>query len=154
MVFDVEHPIVLKGGQAVDDRGSLKFVNEFCFQDAGIKRFYQVQNHQAGFIRAWHGHLHEAKFVYVPQGSAIVCATRIGPFNDGWSPDDVHRFVLSGLTPSVVYIPKGYYNGFKTLTDDAILLFFSTSMLEESKGDDIRVSWDAFGTKMWEVEPR
>ena len=42
------------GGIAVDDRGQLRFVNDFNF--ANVKRFYQVENHRQGFIRAWHGH--------------------------------------------------------------------------------------------------
>ena len=45
---------IYQGGISVDDRGSVRFVNEFQFQN--VKRFYQVENHKSGFIRAWHGH--------------------------------------------------------------------------------------------------
>ena len=38
------------GGQAVDDRGTVSFVNDFDFNN--VKRFYQVENHRRGFIRA------------------------------------------------------------------------------------------------------
>ena len=38
---------VLNGGIFVDDRGPLRFVNEFNFE--GVKRFYQVENHERGF---------------------------------------------------------------------------------------------------------
>ena len=61
---------IIGGGVVVDDRGSVSFVNEFDF--GGVKRFYQVENHRSGFIRAWHGHKHEGKYVYVTQGSALV----------------------------------------------------------------------------------
>jgi len=61
---------VLNGGLAVDDRGSVSFVNDFTFE--GVKRFYQVENHRKGFIRAWHGHQKEGKFVYVTNGSALI----------------------------------------------------------------------------------
>ena len=34
---------LINGGVAVDDRGSVRFVNDFDFE--GVKRFYQVQNY-------------------------------------------------------------------------------------------------------------
>ena len=60
---------LLKGDSFIDDRGKIKFVNLFNF--SGIKRFYQVENHNSGFIRAWHGHKFEEKFVYVAKGSVL-----------------------------------------------------------------------------------
>ncbi|MFW9818371.1 MAG: NAD-dependent epimerase/dehydratase family protein, partial [Candidatus Thorarchaeota archaeon] len=63
---------LIKGGVSVDDRGSLNFANDFNFY--GVKRFYQVQNFNLSTIRAFHGHLNEAKYVYVSKGSAIVAA--------------------------------------------------------------------------------
>ena len=53
---------ILDGGIATDDRGCVRFVNDFNFK--GVKRFYQVENHRQGFIRAWHGHKKEGKYVY------------------------------------------------------------------------------------------
>ena len=58
----------------------------------------------------------------------------------------VERFVLSAKKPSVLFIPPGYANGFMSLTDDLKLMFFSTSTLEESLGDDIR-----FDSRLWDV---
>ena len=52
-----------QGGLFSDDRGHLRFVNDFNFE--GVKRFYQVENHSKNFIRAWHGHEKEGKYVYV-----------------------------------------------------------------------------------------
>ena len=52
----------VEGGLFADDRGFLRFVNNFDFSQ--VKRFYQVENHSAGFIRAWHGHKKEKKFIY------------------------------------------------------------------------------------------
>ncbi|MFW9896171.1 MAG: NAD-dependent epimerase/dehydratase family protein, partial [Candidatus Thorarchaeota archaeon] len=54
---------LIKGGIAIDDRGSVSFANDFNFY--GIKRFYQVQNFKTSTIRAFHGHSKEAKYVYV-----------------------------------------------------------------------------------------
>lgn len=143
-------PELLRGGLAVDDRGEVGFVNDFSFGD--VRRFYTVSNHSPGFVRAWHGHRHEAKYVLAVAGSVLVCCVEI----DDWerpSPDLVPgRFVLSECSPSVLRVPAGYANGFMTLTADAKLMFFSTSTLEESLSDDIRFParyWDP-----WQVEER
>jgi dTDP-4-dehydrorhamnose 3,5-epimerase-like enzyme len=142
--------ILNDGKMAFDDRGSVGFVNGYDFDR--VKRFYTVRNHTAGFIRAWHGHRYEAKAVTVVQGTAIVACVKI----DNWNCPDrnviIDRLVMSGTHPQVLQIPAGYANGFKTLTHDAILMFFSTATVEESKGDDIRFPahyWDP-----WKVEER
>jgi dTDP-4-dehydrorhamnose 3,5-epimerase-like enzyme len=143
-------PELLRGGLAVDDRGELGFVNDFRFD--GVKRFYTVANHQPGFIRAWHGHLHEAKFVTAVSGAALVCCVEIDDWDNPSRALEVKRFVLSERSPSVLRVPEGHVNGFMTLTADAKLMFFSTSTLEDSLGDDIRFParyWDP-----WRVEER
>jgi len=61
---------IINGGISVDDRGSVRFVNDFNFEN--VKRFYQVENHRKGFIRAWHGHKKEGKYVYVSSGTALI----------------------------------------------------------------------------------
>jgi dTDP-4-dehydrorhamnose 3,5-epimerase-like enzyme len=138
-------PHLIEGALSIDDRGQISFVNDFQFKD--VKRFYLVENHRPGFIRAWHGHKKEAKYVIAVAGSALVCAVRI----DDWdSPardiegKRTHSHVLSAGKPSVLYIPPGYANGWKSLTSDAKLMFFSTATLEESQQDDIR-----FPAKYW-----
>lgn len=138
----------IKGGLAVDDRGSVKFVNNFSFE--GVKRFYQVQNHAKGFIRAWHGHKFEGKYVYVAKGSILVGAAKMN--EDCSLLETPQKFILSAEDPSVLEIPPGYANGFMTLTDDAIVLFFSTSSLEESAGDDIRFAFDT--QNIWNIEQK
>jgi dTDP-4-dehydrorhamnose 3,5-epimerase-like enzyme len=129
---------LINGGMASDDRGCLKFVNDFTFDK--VKRFYQVKNHQAGYIRAWHGHINESKYVYVVKGAAIVGAVPL-PKNDT-EQSTPQVFYLTEYNPKILYIPEGYANGFKTLTDDTIVMFYSTSTLEESAKDDIRFEYD------------
>jgi len=145
-----ETPRLIKGGLGVDDRGAVRFVNDFDF--AGVKRFYAVENHIAGFVRAWHAHKKEAKYVYVAKGAAIVAAVAIDNWENPSESAKIHRFILSDKNPGVVYIPAGFANGFKSLTADTQILFFSTSTLAESQGDDYRYNahyWDA-----WTVEER
>jgi dTDP-4-dehydrorhamnose 3,5-epimerase-like enzyme len=147
-----EGPSIIKGGLAVDDRGTLRFVNDFNFD--GVKRFYMVENHAAGFIRAWHGHRHEAKYVYVVSGAALVVAVRLEDARLDLPIDKAFRTVVSDSAPAIVRIPGGYYNGFKTLTPGCRVIFFSDASLEESKSDDLRLPFEAVNEKIWEIAYR
>ena len=141
---------ILRGGVAVDDRGEVGFVNEFTFD--GVKRFYTVANHCRGFVRAWHGHKAESKYVLAVSGAALVCCVEVDDWESPSRDLEVQRFVISERSPSVVHVPAGYVNGFMTLTPDAKLMFFSTSTLEESLGDDIR--FPARYWNPWDIEER
>lgn len=150
MTEGTETPRLLEGGLAVDDRGSVAFVNAFDFE--GIKRFYVVSNHRQDFVRAWHAHRREAKYVTVVSGAAVVAAVRIDDWERPPRDAEVHRFVLTSAKPSVLFIPPGHANGFMSLTSDTKLMFFSTSTVEESRDDDIR--FDARHWNVWPVEER
>jgi hypothetical protein len=62
-LLTLTEPTVISGGRATDDRGALGFINDLSLAD--FKRFYTVENHEVGFVRAWHGHLKEAKAIVV-----------------------------------------------------------------------------------------
>lgn len=130
-------PKFIKGDISIDDRGQVSFVNDFNFKN--VKRFYMVSNHRQGFIRAWHGHKKEAKYVFVPKGSVLVGVVKLGS-------KEPKAFVLSEREPAVLYIPPGYANGVKTLTADAQVIFFSTSTTKQSLDDDIR-----FPARHWNI---
>lgn len=146
----MHEPTLIEGGLSIDDRGETAFVNGFTFE--GVKRFYLLSNHRAGFVRAWHAHKQAAKYVLVVQGTALIGAVAI----DNWqSPDKnakVYRFVLSAHKPVVLYIPPGYANGAMTLTADTKIMYFATDTLEETQQDDYRYParyWD-----IWHTEER
>jgi dTDP-4-dehydrorhamnose 3,5-epimerase len=141
---------LLTGDVAVDDRGEVGFVNDFAF--SGVKRFYTVKNHRKGFVRAWHGHQRESKYVTVLEGAALIGAVKVDDWSNPSKDLPVAKYVFSGKKPKVLFIPAGYANGFMSLTSDARLVFFSTSSVSESTGDDIRFHaryWD-----IWHVEER
>ena len=98
-----------------------------------------------GFIRAWHGHLKEGKYVYVSSGTALVGIVDM-------ENEELSKFVLSSTNPKILWIPPGYYNGFKSLEDNTSILFFSTSTLDESLDDDIRKDFDHWN--IWEENYR
>lgn len=145
-----QEPMLFKGGLAVDDRGTVSFVNDFNFE--GVKRFYVVENHKQGFVRAWHAHKKESKYVMVVKGSAVIGAVQIDDWDKPSKDLKIHRYVLSEKNPSVLFIPAGYANGFMSLSEDAKIIFYSTSELKESLNDDYR--FDAHYWEAWQVEER
>ena len=140
----------INGGAAVDDRGILRFFNDFDMTD--VKRFYAVSNHQPQFVRAWHAHKVEQKYAYVAEGSALFGVVCI----DDWDKPDrnleVQRVTLSGTTPVIFEIPGGCAHGFKTLVPDTKVIFFSTATLNESAEDDFRYPHDYWNP--WSIVQR
>jgi dTDP-4-dehydrorhamnose 3,5-epimerase-like enzyme len=145
--MNFDKPRLIEGSLAVDDRGEVRFVNEFNPDDYNIRRLYFTSNHCAGAVRAWHGHKYESKCVMAATGSALVCTVPL----DG-SENDVEQFVLSASKPAVLAIPSGYVNGWKSLTSDCRLLWFSSNTLADSREDDIR--FDARKWNPWETIER
>lgn len=143
-------PKIIDGGISIDDRGQVTFVNDFDFKD--VKRFYMVRNHRAGFVRAWHAHKKEAKYVLVVKGAVLIGTVAIDNWKKPAKKAKVERRVLSEKVPKILYIPPGFANGFMSLTDDTQLIFWSTSTLDESLDDDFRYPsryWD-----IWRVEEK
>jgi dTDP-4-dehydrorhamnose 3,5-epimerase len=143
---------VIEGGIGVDDRGTVTFANAFNFPD--VKRFYMVSNFNTATIRAFHGHEKEGKYVFVTKGSIILCAVKMDDKVKPNKTNPMNRYVLSSRKPAIVFIPPGYANGFRSLEEDSQIIFFSTSTLEESKGDDYRFPADYWGNQIWQIENR
>ncbi len=147
--MSASEPRIIEGQIAVDDRGSLTFSNAFDF--LGVKRFYMIENHSTSVIRAWHGHMKESKFMLPVSGSAIIGAVKLDDKEKPSKSNPVNRFVLSAKKPSLLFIPAGYANGFRFLECGTKLMIFSTSSLDESKGDDYRFPHDYWGEEIWSV---
>jgi dTDP-4-dehydrorhamnose 3,5-epimerase len=172
-----DEPRLIEGGLSIDDRGQVAFCNGFNPAEAGVKRLYVLSNHEAGYVRAWHGHKIEAKYVLVTRGVALVCCVVLEEIEQycqtdapSWSWVDkstmtltwsgpptpipqAWRFVLSGQQPKVLYIPPGYANGHMALSVPCDMVHFSSMTIEEAKGDDLRFPARCIpGT--WEVEEK
>ena len=142
-------PQILQGNIAKDIRGSVRFINDFSFPN--IKRFYHVTNADTDTIRAFHGHMREEKYVYVPSGKALVCAVLLDhPIHP--SPKNlVYKFILCADTPQILHIPSRYANGVRALESQTNILFFSTATLKQSQADDFRFPSDYWGREIWKI---
>lgn len=143
-------PKLTLGGVAIDDRGHLRFVNDF---DVGkYRRLYLIENFQTGFVRAWHGHKLDGKAFFVTRGAALVGAIRI----DNWDAPSKNltadRVVLSSERPAVFEIPPGYANGLMALDSATQILVFSMMPIDQAADDDYR--YPARYWNIWSVEER
>lgn len=135
----MESPQLMMGQHLTNDRGGISFVNDFTFN--GVKRFYMLHNRQAGMPREWHGHRTEFKYVMMIKGAAKVAGVAIDDWQNPSKDAKVYCYELSAAQPMVLYIPPGYANCFKALTDDVTVMFFSNLTVEQSHADDFR--WPA-----------
>jgi len=140
-------PKLIEGDLAIDARGKVFFINNLDLEKMGVKRFYIIENHSKGFVRAWHGHKIEAKIFCAIKGSFLV-----GVVSMDSNPPNIEKFVLSEDKPSALYIPPENYNGLMALTENAKMLVFSTATLEQSKDDDIRKP--ARFWNIWNIEEK
>lgn len=155
-------PKLIDGGSAIDDRGKLRFFMK-DIPWSKIKRFYTVKNWKNQFVRCWHGHQFESKWVFVVKGSVMFKLTPLetmititdgavieNPVKEG----KIYSFVLDENSNKMLYIPPGYFNGFKTLTPDAEVQFFSDKTTDESKDDDYRMDINKFKPEIWDIKER
>ena len=66
--------------------------------------------------------------------------------------NEISKYVLSSKSPKILWIPPGNFNGFKSLEENTSILFFSTTTLDESLGDDIRKDFDEWN--IWKEDYR
>ena len=132
-----------------DDRGDFTNISLILDEnkDLTFKRSYIIQNNQPGVVRAFHGHENEGKLFYVPNGAFKFIIMHMK--TKEWK-----EYSLLASVPKILYVPPGYYNGFVSLTPNAILITYSTSSMEESMKDDYRLPYDILGEAVWKIKNR
>ena len=136
-------PYIINGGNHIDDRGTVSFINEFSLEK--IKRFYIIENSQIDTVRAWQGHKNQPRYFHVVSGSFWVACVRV----DDWAEPsksliaEVFRLESDKQT-SVLYIPPGYANGIKAIDENSKLISFCEDLLDENSDDNYR-----YDQNMW-----
>lgn len=143
-------PTIIKGNRIFDNRGSLIFNNNLDFKE--IKRFYIVHNYSKNFIRAWHGHLKEEKYIKCLSGTFQVSAVKIGNIKKPNKKNKIFNYFLNETNNDFIHIPKGYANGSMSLEDNSKLLILSTLTIQESAIDDYR--FDSRYWNPWKINER
>jgi len=135
-----EKPTIIHGGIFSDERGSMRFVNDFRFDD--VKRFYFIKHTDTSVIRAWQGHQFEKKYFYPISGSFIVAWVKIDDFQNPSKVLIPEYHILSAQNSEIVSVPNGYANGLKALEPNSEIMIFSDMNLEESVNEKIRFPSD------------
>jgi dTDP-4-dehydrorhamnose 3,5-epimerase len=133
-------PTIIKGGTFSDDRGSMRFVNDFKFTD--VKRFYFIKHPNTTFVRAWQAHQFEKKYFYPISGSFVVAWVEIDNFKNPAKNLIPEYHILSANNSEVLSIPNGFANGLKALEPNSEILLFSNMNLEDSLAENIRYPSD------------
>lgn len=136
--------MLYEGGISFDKRGSVSYNNNLTFKK--IKRFYIVQNKTNNFVRAWHGHKKEAKYILCIKGKVKVSAVRIKDFKKPKKNSKIYSWIINDKKPSVVFIPPGFANGTKSLLKGTKIFVLSNSTLKDSSKDDFR-----FKENFWKI---
>ena len=138
------------GEITIDDRGELIFCNNFDMKK--IKRFYHISNFSTPFVRAWHGHKIEDKYIMITKGSALIAAVQVDDWKSPSKSLNIKTFLLNDKKPKLLFIPGGHAHGYKTLLPDTRLVIFSTATLKESLKDDYR--YEAYYWNPWKIKER
>ncbi|TRZ45012.1 WxcM-like domain-containing protein [Robertkochia solimangrovi] len=125
----------IKGKIHTDDRGTLRFFNDFPLDH--IVRMYEIEPANTEDFRGWQGHLKEQKWMYCTSGKFTIKVVGItgNDLKDYTIPE---TFELQATTPVVLHIPGGNATAIRAESPGSRLLIFSDFSLEESKEDDYR----------------
>tara|TARA_Y100000816_G_C26094320_1_gene578783 strand:+ start:444 stop:890 length:447 start_codon:yes stop_codon:yes gene_type:complete len=145
-------PQLLNVDTSIDDRGELVYANKFNFLSKKIKRFYIIQNHQINFVRAWHGHKKENKYIQPINGSIKVVLVKIDNWIKPGKKLNLKKFVISSKKPGLLHIPGGYAHGIQTLSADTKYIVYSNFDLKQSLKDDYRFPSNYWGN--WNIKFR
>ena len=146
---------LLQPNRFEDQRGSfVKTYHEGLFQALGVdldirEEFYSVSHKNV--IRGMHFQLppHEHdKLVYCTRGAVtdVLLDLRKGP---GYG--KVASAELSGENAHLVFIPKGIAHGFAALTDEALMLYKTSTV--HAPESDCGIRWDSFGFEWGVAHP-
>ncbi|MCL7988636.1 WxcM-like domain-containing protein [Sphingobacterium sp. lm-10] len=125
---------LIPGGIAKDERGQIRFVNDFDMSE--VKRFYLIKNADLQVIRGWRGHKIEQRWFYVISGAFRVNLVEI----DDWvnpSPNlPIKRLILTASEGRLLYVPAGYATAFQAAENNAELLVYADYGVEHAPLDD------------------
>ncbi|WP_286862904.1 MULTISPECIES: WxcM-like domain-containing protein [Sphingobacterium] len=133
---------VIQGGVVKDQRGQIRFVNEFDM--SLVKRFYIIKNADTELIRGWRAHRIEQRWFYVLSGGFKVDLVKI----DNWGAPDqslpIENVILNAVDMKVLHVPVGYGTAFRALEAESELLVYADYPITHAPMDDYTWEFDYF----------
>lgn len=124
-----------------DERGKLIQIFEETGNLPKARRVYIVKNWDKVTVRAFHKNFAETKYFFVASGAVKFHLVDDRPSSPTYRQQD--KIILSAEKPTVLVVPAEVHNGWKALTDDAVLLGIADTTMAEHR--DERVPHDSFG---------
>lgn len=122
-------PSLIQGNCHQDERGSLKYNNDFNALE--IKRIYTIENVDIQIKRGWQGHKVEQRWFSVVSGKFSIQLIKV----DNWeNPDSKLKpfiFELTSDTFDVLHVPSGYISCIQSEEENAKLLVMADFSLGE-----------------------
>lgn len=131
---------LIPGGLHTDARGTVAFVNDFDFQ--GVQRFYTIRPRQEGQVRGWIGHQREHKWFTCVQGQVLIAVVRPDCWEKPARDLPVQSYTLSDPRPAVLHVPAGHATASVSLSENVVLIVFSSGRLPVASQDDYRFAPD------------
>lgn len=126
-------PSIIKGNNHEDNRGKLKYNNNFNL--SGIKRMYAIENANINVKRGWQGHKIEQRWFTVISGKFEIMLLKI----DHWECPTVHLqptiFELNTENLDVLHVPAGYITCIQAKNENSKLVIMSDFILGEIKDE-------------------
>ena len=134
-------PTLIHGNCHQDDRGCLKYNNDFNALE--IKRIYTIENADIQFKRGWQGHKIEQRWFSVVTGKFIIQLIKV----DNWeNPDSKLKpfvFELSSENLDFLHVPSGYISCIQSKEENSKLLVMADFSAGEIN-DEYRYALDQF----------
>jgi dTDP-4-dehydrorhamnose 3,5-epimerase len=137
-----------------DQRGIfVKTFHKESFEENGLETvfresFFSIS--KKNVIRGMHFQLppdDHVKLVYCTYGKVLDVVVDIR--NNSQTYGKSFSVELTEDNGNILYIPKGFAHGFKTLTDNSVVVYLTTK--EYSPENDTGIRWDSFGFN-WQVD--
>lgn len=132
----------IKGGVAQDQRGQIRFVNDFDM--SLVKRFYIIKNADVELVRGWRAHRIEQRWFYVLAGAFELDLIQIDNWEKAAVDLDVQKIKIDASEMQVLHVPQGYGTAFRALQPDSELLVFADHGIAHSAHDDYTWPLDYF----------
>jgi hypothetical protein len=134
-------PNIIKGAFHQDERGKLKYNNQF--NAFGIKRLYFIQNRDTNFERGWQGHKIEQRWFSAVSGKFEIKVIQIDDWENPNANVTPKKFEISSDNFDVLHIPSGCITCIRATEENSKLLVMSDYLLGETN-DEYRYSLDTF----------
>ncbi|TDS13707.1 sugar epimerase [Sphingobacterium paludis] len=133
---------IIKGGIAQDQRGHIRFVNDFDM--SLVKRFYIIKNADTALIRGWRAHRIEDRWFYVLAGGFSLDVVEIDDWENASTGLTVKKISLVSEEMNVIHVPAGYGTAFQATMPESELLVFANYGIEHAANDDYTWPIDYF----------